>query len=73
MARSKETFNKRARERKRLKEQQEKREKMEERKAQAKKGNSLEEMMAYIDENGNLSSTPADPKKRQTLEPEEMN
>ena len=64
MAKSKETFNKRQKERKRLKLKQEKREKMEERKANAKKGKSLDEMLAYIDENGNLSSTPPDPKKR---------
>ena len=67
MARSKETFNKREKEKKRLKQQQEKREKMEERKANAKKGKSLDEMLAYIDENGNLSSTPPDPKKKKCL------
>ena len=65
MARSKETFNKREKEKKRLKKQQEKREKMEERKAQ--KVSSFEQMLAYVDENGNLSSTPPDPKKRKVL------
>ena len=67
MARSKETFNKREKEKKRLKKQQEKREKMEERKANAQKVSSFEQMLAYVDENGNLSSTPPDPKKRKVL------
>jgi cold shock CspA family protein len=73
MAKSKETFGKKEKEKKRLKQQQEKREKMEERKANAKKGKSLDEMMAYIDENGNLSSTPPDPKKRKVFNHEDMN
>ena len=73
MARSKETFNKRDKERKRIKQQQEKKEKMDERKANAKKGKSLDEMLAYIDENGNLSSTPPDPKKKKFFNREDMN
>jgi cold shock CspA family protein len=73
MAKSKETFGKKEKEKKRLKQQQEKREKMEERKANAKKGKSLDEMMAYIDENGNISSTPPDPKKRKVFNHEDMN
>ena len=52
MAKSKETFNKKEKEKKRLKQKQEKMEKMQERKANATKGKSLEDMMAYIDENG---------------------
>lgn len=60
MAKSKETFNKREKEKKRLKQRQEKREKQEERKANAAKGKPLEAMLAYIDENGNLSSVPPD-------------
>ena len=62
MAKPKETFNKKEMEKKRLKQRQEKQEKMEERKANAKKGKSLEEMMAYLDENGNISDTPPDPR-----------
>jgi len=72
MAKSKETFNKRQKEKNRLKQKQDKREKMEERKANAKKGKSLEEMLAYIDENGNLSSTPPDPKKKILPNPKGM-
>ena len=73
MAKSKETFNKKENEKKRLKQRQEKREKMEERKANTKKGKSLDEMMAYIDENGNLSSTPPDPRKKKIFNQEDMN
>jgi len=58
-----ETFNKKEKEKKRLKERQEKKEKMQERKANATK-KSLDDMMAYLDENGNISSTPPDPRKK---------
>src|SRR6478736_2423269 len=54
---------KKEKEKKRAKQKQDKAEKMLERKANSGKGKSLEDMMAYIDENGNLSSTPPDPKK----------
>jgi cold shock CspA family protein len=73
MAKSKETFGKKEKEKKRLKQRQDKQEKMDERKANAKKGKSLDEMMAYIDENGNLSSTPPDPKKKIIYKQEDMN
>lgn len=72
MGRSAESFNKKEKEKKRLKKQQEKAEKMEERKANAKKGKSLDEMMAYIDENGNISSTPPDPSKRKEINHEDI-
>ncbi len=72
MAKPKETFNKKEKEKKRLKQRQEKQEKMEERKAQAKKGKSLEEMMAYIDENGNISDTPPDPRNKKLFKTEDI-
>ena len=72
MARSSQSFNKREKEKQRLKERQEKKEKMEERKAAAKKGQSLEDMMAYIDENGNLSTTPPDPSKKVVFNAEDI-
>lgn len=72
MAKSKESFSKREKEKQRIKQKQEKREKMEERKAQGKKGQSLNDMMAYIDENGNLSSTPPDPKKMKQFEQDDI-
>lgn len=72
MAKSKETFDKKEKEKKRAKQRQNKAEKMEERRANAKKGKSLEEMMAYIDENGNISSTPPDPRMKKVFKQEDM-
>lgn len=67
MARSTETFNKKEKEKKRLKKQKDKREKAEERKDNVVKGKSLDEMMAYVDENGNITSTPPDPTKKKKI------
>jgi cold shock CspA family protein len=72
MAKSKVTFNKREKEKQRQQQKQQKREKMEERKANANKGKSLDEMMAYIDENGNITSTPPDPRKKKVFNAEEI-
>jgi|SRR5438552_2752541 len=72
MAKSQETFSKKDKEKNRVKKRQEKAEKMEERKANNKKGKTLEEMMAYIDENGNISSTPPDPRKKKIFKQEDM-
>lgn len=72
MARSKETFNKREKEKQRQKQKQEKKEKMEERKANSTKGKSLDDMLAYIDENGNISSTPPDPRMKKVFKADEI-
>lgn len=63
MAKSKITFEKRQKEIKRMKQREDKKTKMQERKANASKGKSLEDMIAYLDEDGNLTSTPPVPKK----------
>jgi len=67
MAKSQETYSKKEKESKKLKKRKEKEEKKLERKANNNKGKSFEDMIAYVDENGNLSSTPPDPKKRKEL------
>lgn len=67
MGRSQATFSKKENEKKRLKKRNEKLEKKEERQANAKKGASLEDMMAYVDENGNITTTPPDPTKRKAI------
>src|SRR5690606_4469138 len=72
MGRSTETFNKKENEKKKIKKQQEKREKSEERKANSNKGKGLDEMMAYVDENGNISSTPPDPGKKKKINSEDI-
>jgi cold shock CspA family protein len=66
MARPQETFNKKELEKKRLQKRKEKEQRKEDRKANAKEGQSLEDMMAYVDENGNISSTPPDPLRKKT-------
>ena len=67
MAKSKETFNKKEKQKKKQQQKQAKKNKMELRKANSKKGKSLEEMMAYVDEYGNLSDKPPDPKNKKQI------
>jgi cold shock CspA family protein len=72
MAGSKETWNKKELEKKKEKKKQEKEQRKEERKANAKEGKSFEDMIAYVDENGNLSSTPPDPLKKKVIREEDI-
>ena len=66
-----ESWNKKEREKKKQKERKDKAEKMQDRKENAKKGN-FDDMIAYLDENGNLSSTPPDPRKRVEVKLEDI-
>jgi cold shock CspA family protein len=66
MAKSQETFNKKEKEKKRLKKRQDKLIKKDERRASSE-GGSLENMMAYVDEHGNLVDTPPDPMKKKKI------
>src|SRR4051812_30183313 len=72
MGKSQETYSKKENEKKRRAKQKEKAEKAEERKANSSKGKGLEDMMAYIDENGNISATPPDPKKMKVFNVEDV-
>lgn len=72
MAKSRETYSKKEKEKKRLKKKQEKEEKKEARKANSSKGHSFEDMLAYVDENGNISSTPPDPSKKKKIDHEKI-
>ena len=72
MGRSQETFNKRENEKKRFKKKQDKQAKKEDRKANTEKGKSLDDMIAYVDEFGNLSSTPPDPKHKKGVKLEDI-
>ena len=72
MGRSVETFSKKEREKKKFKKQLDKKEKAEDRKANSDKGKSMEDMMAYIDENGNITSTPPDPAKKKKIIAEDI-
>lgn len=72
MGKSQETFNKKEKEKKKQQKRRDKEEKKEERKANSQKGKGLDEMMAYIDENGNISATPPDPKKKRIINSEDI-
>lgn len=66
-----ETWNKKEREKKKKASKKEKQEKKQERKDNPK-STSLDDMMAYIDENGNISATPPDPQKMRKIKLEDI-
>jgi cold shock CspA family protein len=72
MGKSQETFNKKEKEKKRLKKKQDKEQKKEERKANSDKGKSMDQMLAYVDADGNISSTPPDPMKKSVIKSEDI-
>ncbi len=59
-----ETWNKKERENKKRQNKKDKAEKKLERKENTKDGNNLDSMLAYIDEYGNLTNMPQDPRKK---------
>ncbi len=71
MSKSQETYSKKEKEKKRLRKRKEKEEKRAERRANAVSG-TLDNMMAYIDENGNISDTPPDPDAKVEIELEDI-
>lgn len=66
------SWNKKEREKKKQKKKQDKAEKMLERKDQSKTSKSLNDMMAYVDENGNISDTPPDPSRKREIKLEDI-
>ena len=74
MAKSQDSFNKKEKEKKRQKKNQEKQERREQRKAEKLEGGTktFEDMISYVDENGNFSSTPPDPSKRTVIKAEDI-
>jgi cold shock CspA family protein len=72
MSKSQETWNKKEREKKKQKSRQDKQERKLERRENAKDGKSFDDMLAYVDENGNLSSTPPDPGKVRKIKLEDI-
>ena len=67
-----ETWNKKEREKKKQQNKKEKAEKKLERKENSNSANDLDSMLAYLDENGNLSSKPPDPRKKITINVEDI-
>ncbi|MGK6352179.1 cold-shock protein [Parapedobacter sp. DT-150] len=74
MGRSQETFSKKENTKKRLQKKKEKEQRREEKRqtAGSAKGKSLDDMLAYVDENGNITNTPPDPKKLRVVSAEEI-
>lgn len=64
MGRSQETFSKREKEKKRQKKKQEKEQKRAERRAEGSSG-SLDDMIAYVDQYGNIVDAPPEEKKEE--------
>ena len=71
MAGSQQTFNKKDREKKRLKKRLDKQQKMADRKANSP-GGGLESMIAYVDENGRITDTPPNPANRKKIDAESI-
>ena len=67
MGKSSETFSKKEKEKKRKKKKEAKQQRKEERQANSS-GGGLDEMMAYVDEFGNIVDTPPDPSKRKEVD-----
>jgi cold shock CspA family protein len=67
-----ETWDKKEREKKRQQKKKEKAEKKQERKENSKNDNNPDSMFAYLDENGNLSSKPPDPRKKIVINAEDI-
>jgi cold shock CspA family protein len=67
MASSQETYNKRDQEKKRLKKRLDKQQKLADRKANSQ-GGGLDNMIAYVDEFGQISDTPPDPATRTKID-----
>ncbi len=64
MGRSQQTFNKKENEKKKQKKKKDKEKKREERRMDSDKGKNVEDMFAYVDEHGNITSTPPDPDRK---------
>ncbi len=72
MAKARESFNKKENEKNKEKKRKEKEQRKEDRKANKTGGGSFEDMLAYVDENGNLTTTPPDPTKKRVIREEDI-
>lgn len=71
MGKSQETFNKKEKEKKKLRKKKEKMQKKEERKANSTDG-TLDNMMAYVDEFGNIVDSPPPEEKKEKIKAEDI-
>ncbi|WBL23719.1 MULTISPECIES: cold-shock protein [unclassified Zunongwangia] len=67
------SFSKKQNAKKKLLKKKLKAQRREERKTENDKGKSFEDMIAYVDENGNLTDTPPNESKRQEINAEDIN
>jgi CspA family cold shock protein len=67
-----ETFSKKENIKKKAKKKEQKLQLREDRKSNNNKGKSLDDMMVYIDENGNFTSVPQDPKNKTEISVENI-
>lgn len=72
MAKTQETYNKKEVRNKKEKKRKEKEQKRLERRENATESRSFEDMIAYVDENGRLTSTPPDPTRKQKVKVEDI-
>jgi cold shock CspA family protein len=72
MAKSKESFNKKEKQKLKQKKRKEKAEKKEERKATSTRGKSFDDMIAYVDEHGRISDTPPDLANKKKIKSEDI-
>ncbi len=72
MGKSRQTQGKIEKEKKKLKKRKEKERKKQERKENSNKGASFEDMIAYVDAEGNLTDTPPDPSQKVEVEVEDI-
>lgn len=74
MSKSQESYNKKEKEKKRRKKKQAKLERKAQRKKEREEGGkkSFEDMLSYVDENGNITSTPPDPTKKKEIKAEDI-
>ncbi len=66
------SFSKKEKIKKKAKKREDKAQRLEDRKMSNDKGKSLEDMMVYVDEYGNLTTVPTDLQNRQKINPEEI-
>jgi cold shock CspA family protein len=66
------SYNKKARQQKRAKKRQDKLERREERKTHNNKGKSTDDMIVYLDENGNFTDVPPERQHRREIDVEDI-
>jgi len=72
MGRARESFGKKAQEKAKLQKKKDKEQRKEERKAGSSKGKGFDDMIAWVDEFGNILSEPPDPSAKQEIKVEDI-